>query len=666
MAGQYSHMHDGPGVAPGEATAMMYGLVHGLHDAWTVAYRSFKAGAPLSGLGRETSIAPAATAENLGIDPQSVFGKSLNFYFNYLGSALLPGLPTGGRLATRALMTVDEFFKMLAYRMELNAQAYRSASREGYEGTAWAEHVQRVVSQPNLGELQQAAHDFSVLQTFQGALEPNSIGGKLQSVADFTFQIPFTEAKFPAGRVLLPYVQTPANLLRYSLERTPMLNMLLSSHRADLQAGGVRADMAHAKTVMGTMASLAMMGLAVSGRLTGRGPEDRDLRAIWLQSFQPYSVRVPFTNRWVSIERFEPISTFAKLIGDMHQSWDTAHVSEWERYTIVPTLSFMRGVVSPTYFQSLSQFFDIMSPDFGATEDDYGRKLLTFTKRRGGQLAQPSAVVASTARALDPYEKESFSLMDGLYERLPGWRSGVANRRTIGGEKMLYGWGFEPDVLSNTLRAYLPFKLSSGAVASVDKEIQRHKMSLGRSSHALFPHGLPAGQLAQGDVAHDPEAFETLRLTPHQYERRVVLESGNQAEAEKLGLEIPTPLLASLVEGLSYPFAQKPPRGVLSLDDYTDWLIDQPEYRAATSAAGGGKEAMFKQAVQQYRAVGKALLLAQDDALREQYEESRLQQGLQQVPMELRPQIIDSVRTERQRATPGMKQELGLRVGAPR
>jgi hypothetical protein len=102
------------------------------------------------------------------------------------------------------------------------------------------------------------------------------------------------------------------------------------------------------------------------------------------------------------------------------------------------------------------------------------------------------------------------------------------------------------------------------------------------------------------------------------------------------------------------------------LYDFLDWAIQQPHYQAASPGAGGGKEALFKRAINAYRGVGKQLLLAQDDALRTQKDESMIQATVQSLPLNIQRETAQQMRTQYGAAATQTKEQLGLHVGAPR
>lgn len=649
-------------VTRGESTAMLYAFTHAIGDAWVGAYRSYQEGKPLSGLGREYSRneAPAATATNMGLDPHSPLGRTMDFIFNYIG------LASGGRFASKALMAADEFSKMWNYRMELNAVAYREAVKQGYEGPAWGEHVQRIVDTPALSQIQEAAKSFSVIQAFQNELRPGGMGAALQGWANLSVDIPGTEQSLPVGRMIVPFVQTPMNIARYANERNILLAPFLQSVREDLRAGGARQDMAEAKMTLGTMAMVSMAALAIKGAIAGRGPEDPHLRAIWLESHREYSLKVPFTNIWVPYDRFGPLGMMIGMVADMVQIAGESQIPLAERAAIAPLYAFLKNIGNQTFMQGMNSFFDAMTPRPGQRPDQVGDNMVKFFRRMSTGFVQPSALLAATARVLDPVEKEALSWVDTLYARVPGWRNDVPSRRTLGGDKVLYGYGWGPDILVRMVNAYTPFKLGDGQIYPADQEILTNKMTLGSVPISIEQHAVGESVLATGDQYVDQQAQKPLRLSAKQHEAYAVLAGGNQEEARKLGLEVPTEILQDLVQGLSGRFAATPPPNVLGLNDYLDWAIKQPEYRdpeQTSPGPGGGKEAIFKEATLVYRKVGLDLLLAQDETLQTRVEESRIQRAVQRLPLQERPEAVQEMRQGAREGRQDVREGMGLHVG---
>jgi len=144
-------------------------------------------------------------------------------FADYLGEAIR----TPGKL----LVAEDDFFKSVGYRMELNARAYRRATlEEGLKGKAASVRMNEIINNPQelAPDLHLAAVDASRYQTFT---KPLGEGGK--AVQTFL-------NNHPMGRVIIPFVRTPTNILKFTGERTP-LAFISKSVRNEISAGGANS-----------------------------------------------------------------------------------------------------------------------------------------------------------------------------------------------------------------------------------------------------------------------------------------------------------------------------------------------------------------------------------------------------------------------------------------
>lgn len=664
--------NDVQGVQRGEASAMLYGLIHGVQEAWALAARSWKLGTPVSGLSK-AEIRPAAwTAENLGIDPSSALGQTVDFWFNYIGLPF-PGL-SAGRVPARSLMAADEFFKALNYRMELNALAYREAAALGYEGRAFAEHVERVKYGPSFAQTQEAAKSFAIIQSFQQPLGEGTLGAAVMALADVQAQ------GFPVGRLVIPFVQTPANITRYALERTPF-GLFFQTVQADLDAGGAREAMARSKIALGTLTMLGALGYALAGRLTGRGPEDPELREAFLRQHPEYSLQLP-GGYWVKYDRIDPVGMLLGMVADsVTVMSDEAIPNLAVRIPSAILYGFMKNITSKTYMQGLSDFFDAMGnrPGFARQhEEGITPQMARYVRQQASRFLQPSAFVAATARVFDPAQKVQQEFMDSLFARIPGFSRAVPAKRALNGDKVFRGYGYEDTLLVNLLRAYTPFSIDPPrTLAPADQEILANKMQLSSPPKSLYPHAVRVGEEPQLED-RDPTNYLSLTLTPAQYERFVVLAAGRQDEAQKLGVRIPDALLEQLTtamgEAFTHPGGTKPPTRA-SLGQMLDWIVGTHEYRTGVPPQTGGavpidpnteenpraiKESIFRSVIHAYRQMGKQLLLAQDDALRQRYENTIIQDALDKTRRSQRPDTLRSMQEGFQQAMPLTRRALFL------
>jgi hypothetical protein len=218
----------------------------------------------------------------LGLDVSegTWIGKGIDLY----GTAVqIPG---------RALLSEDEFFKGVMYRMGLNRlisrrtnATFRNAIKNGLsedEAIALAQKETSELYKNPPDELSDAAREEARVSTFTNELPP-LLKGLEQSIF-----------RNPIVKTIVPFFRTPSNIAMQVLERTPFAPLVSSRYRADLVAGGVRRDLALAKVTMGSslLATFAMvaqdgfMGVTMTGRGAGR---KNDRQALIRSGWRPYS-----------------------------------------------------------------------------------------------------------------------------------------------------------------------------------------------------------------------------------------------------------------------------------------------------------------------------------------------------------------------------------------
>ena len=272
------------GVAEFEDIAKAYGRTQAASEMWAAVGRVFEMpsigfkGLPTSVpnvkpqfSGSKVEMRPGkATAEHLGMKE----GNLANFT-DAVGSVL-----TLGRIPTKMLSVSDNYFKNLEYRSEIYALAYRETIDLVQKGVVSkanaAEYLaNRVVNPPELHV--KKAMEATLESTFQTKLGTRGdfldLGQGLQKMKSnagwFTF----------ISNYYLPFIQTPANVVGMTLERTPGLNFALTSYRKDISgANGLASQqLAKSKMATGSLFYLTVMGMTFGKPFgvdtTGTSPE---------------------------------------------------------------------------------------------------------------------------------------------------------------------------------------------------------------------------------------------------------------------------------------------------------------------------------------------------------------------------------------------------------
>jgi hypothetical protein len=247
----------------------------------------------------------------------------------------------------------------------------------------------------------------------------------------------------------------------------------------------------------------------------------------------------------------------------------------------------------------------------------------------------PSSV-ATVTTALDPWDRELWSVFDGMLERTPWTQAGMPLKRDLWGFPKLLGWGFDDSWLTRMGSAATPLTLGKERVAPIDAELYANGIQLARPAKTFFPR-----ESAMAKVDLDPTVYP--RLSPEQYERYELLCAANGPELQRLGVEYPAEYLKQLTGAAGALVRAKPPQQAMMLVDVLDWLVTTQDYQAQSQGPQGGRERLIRQVVEAYREAGKALMLQMDDDLAARYQGAVVRQTLQRTPPAQRPQVQEQI-----------------------
>jgi hypothetical protein len=475
LAAGISRVHGGE-IRGGEVAAQTFGLVHGFKDGLKLAWEALKKGETSDLMGKvEQQQQRAISAKNIAQLPVIKKLAPNALEEGGIAARAVDALGEFIRLPGRFLGAEDELFKSVGYRMELQAQAYRKGVAEGLEGTALSQRIRDIISDPqNLApEVHLAAIDAARYQTFTKDLGP---GGKaVQTAAN----------KIPGLKLVIPFIRTPANIMKFAAERT-VLAPLMKSVRDDIAAGGARRDMALARISLGSMAMGVTAAYAAAGYITGGGPSDTSLRShLFNTGWQPYSIKIGDT--YYSYGRLEPIGMMMGLAADAVEIG--GEIGEMESNKVATTIvaAISKNVMSKTWLRGLSEMVHAMDDP-----DRYGKN---YVKQFAG-TAVPSAV-AQVERVMYPELSDAQTALDAIKARTPGFSNDLPTRRNLWGEKIQFNGGLGPDIIS-------PIFTSKEKDRPIDKEMLRMKAPIRMPNRTQSFEGVP------------------IKLDPYEYEEFIV------------------------------------------------------------------------------------------------------------------------------------------------
>jgi len=327
-------------------------------------------------------------------------------------------------LPTRSLGAVDEFMKTLRYRAVVQAKASVEAAEQGLTGGELQAFIERRLADAFDADgraIDAAAIKDAETATFQQELLSGTAGKAIQSFRE----------NLPVTALILPFVKTPINVLRYAWKMSPGLNLLQKEYREMLRGKIGTEAQAHAIGQVALGATfMALAGtLAASGRVTGSGPKDPALLAsLKATGWQPNSLTWEDGNgerHYFSLGRFDPIALPMVMVADLvdlQRMGASDHQVASASATVA--LSLAKSFEDRTFLQNLNAALQ-------AASDPENR-----LERYSGQTAGNAMPFSSLLREVnpDPYMRETRSFLDSILSKVPAFSEGLPPARDAFGE----------------------------------------------------------------------------------------------------------------------------------------------------------------------------------------------------------------------------------------
>ena len=361
-------------------------------DAFRVFGTRLKANfaAPISDIKtRFTDFAPSKLDEDWGLyakwveDSGNVADKAA---FNIANNARILNDNKWATWSTRAMKSVDDTFSWILTKSESRRKALAQAIDDEAGG---------LIDEITPDILRKAEDiEYQKLLDSNGNIDLSKNSYLQQQYQEVTLQTPLTgfsaglQKAFNQAPMLKPFflfARTGVNGLKLTAKNTPVLGALLNESRdilmataeqvanGDLIRYGIRnaEDLTRAKNlVIGRQAlgnSVMLMGyqLYMGDGLTGNGPQDRQMRQMWIDTgWVPRSIKIGGV--WVSYDAFEPFNMVLSSIAD---TGDNAELMgpEWvENRSSKLALAIGGAASSKSYLAMITQLTDALSGQPGS------------------------------------------------------------------------------------------------------------------------------------------------------------------------------------------------------------------------------------------------------------------------------------------------------------
>jgi hypothetical protein len=507
LAGQISKAlgrEVGEGVHPLEYLAYAYGMKTGITDMFTIgAMRMRQANgvrakltAPIEGIGelREQMGIPRTSKLEEGVTQGAITSEVLGLGFddatrqaNGLGR-LVDAYGRITRLPGAALGFEDDMGKIVGFSAEVSARAHREALSQGgtraeIEAT-WA----RLMADPPR-DIRLAGIDNSTYITFT-----NQAGDIASALGMLRDGVPIL------GPMIFPFVRTPANILNYSFQRTP-LGIFSSKFWADVEAGGAVADIALARLSLGAATCAMFLDYAMAGRITGSGMIDPGQRgALLRQNIQPDSIQIG--ENWYRFNRMDALgmqgsfsSTFADVMDRMDV--DEQNMPEVQEILAAAAIATATSAMSKTWLFGMSNM--VMAMKYGESfgEDYVSKSIASFTPF--------SSALRTTAEMTRDTLPDANSAWEHVLAMIPILEAKLPRKMNLWGDviRVRGPHGVVYDFLS-------PLAARRQLDSPIDREIFANRMDIRRiRKRTSFPDPV-TGQTATVNLRDFPRVYETL------------------------------------------------------------------------------------------------------------------------------------------------------------
>lgn len=433
-------------------TALMYqmhGIKQGFRDAFRNAAKTWRTNEMGFSYGGGTYASVMDDTERrissryLSVNPDSWIGTAID----HLGSIV--------NVPSKALMATDEWAKTIAYQMELHALAAREVVGQVRSGTIPKERIGEEIRDiiTNGGKYQwlrdQAVQQAKYL-TFTTLASEKSITDAMLKLRHRTY----------VGAFVMPFINTPANILAYSLERTP-LAPLTGKFRSNVAKGGVYKQQAIAQLGIGSMFLAIAADMYDEGSIIGRLSTDKEKREEQQRSgMMPYSIKMG--NTYIQYNRLDP---FGFLLGMGADTMDVVKAVNDNDHIVDPAevmagtaLSFANTFLNKTYLQGAMDLVEAVS--------DPDRYAESYTAKMISAFATPQ-ISKDIRQYLDPDMRAAKGWLEAIENRVPGLSEGLPPQVDVWGRNRTYRGPIsaEYDFLS-------PIRLGSESKEPIDQEME--------------------------------------------------------------------------------------------------------------------------------------------------------------------------------------------------
>jgi len=338
---------------------------------------------------------------------------------------------------TRALRAMDVWANTMAYDSHIAALSRRAANVKGLKGDARKAFEQKLMLNPS-EKMRMKSTEFAKHLTFTD--DP----GKITQIAINA------RSKVPFGRIVVPFVNTIANLTKRGVEMTPVVGLSL--------ARGKTPAKILAQQIEGSILGFYVLSKVQNGEITGAAPKNKAARErFYAQGKKPWAVKMG--GSWYQYRRVEPFNTVIASVAIAHDKIMNAK-DDATRTEIFGTMveGLMENVLDSSYLQGVSNILDRHGRRQGMVE----RTAASFVPYSSFWRSINRAYeVATTGKTL---VRDTRGFLGAFSQVIPGLSDKAPARLTV--------WGEEIPLEGGIFRQWLPYKWSKEKHDSTEKMLE--------------------------------------------------------------------------------------------------------------------------------------------------------------------------------------------------
>ena len=255
----------------------------------------------------------------------------------------------------------------------------------------------------------------------------------------------------PGLEFVIPYINTPLNLAKFAINRTPMgFFTAISKARKGKEVGGQFSENIAAATLGSAVMGIGA-ALTAEGYITGSGPEDySDLKNKMQTGYTPKSFVIG--GKYYPFERFDPLAAVLGIAADVVEKDTPESISEYgtKGFAIIK-----ENLANKTFLTGLENLAAAWSNE---------NLIEGFLKNYIGSMVPYSGLLGGAAKLIDPVSRRTefhpsaaLAKIPGMSQRLPAQYSGM-------GEEIQRDEG----AWNSLLHAFSPLKVSSDKPGAVE------------------------------------------------------------------------------------------------------------------------------------------------------------------------------------------------------